>query len=131
MKRKYLITLVKRSCAVFALTLCGAIVLGAAGCGSTATTTTAAAIVTTTTTTAPTTATTAPTTATTVAAEERTAAVIQETTLEGMTVVATVKFEDGTTAPATFDLTGNNTAAPGMQCVVVSRDGKWVIVEVK
>ena len=124
MKRKYLITRVKRSCAVFALALSCALVLGAAGCGSTATTTTAAAIVTTTTT-------TAPTTATTVAGEERKAAVIEKTALEGMTVVATVKFEDGTTAPATFDLTGNNTAAPGMQCVVVSRDGKWVIVEVK
>jgi hypothetical protein len=66
--------------------------------------------------------------------EERRAALIKGINLEGMPVTAFVTFADGTTARAIVDfeeLAGSKTAEPGMECVVVSRDGGWVLVEVK
>ncbi len=137
MKRSRLITLAKRSCPVFALVLCCVLVLAAGGCGGGeegATTTTSGS---TTTVGAP--AQTTTSTASASQSQERRAAVISEVKLDGMTISAVVTFEDGTTAPATFDMdeitqqgtvSGTNLAA-GMECVVVSRDGAWVVVEVK
>ncbi len=51
-----------------------------------------------------------------------------------MPVTALVRFADGTTALAIVDieeLAGSKAVKPGMECVVVSRNGGWVLVEVE
>lgn len=85
-----------------------------------------------------TTTTTAPTTTTLPGPREgdRRPAVIgeirAELTAEGMGPwTTTVTLEDGTSAPATFDLPDETTVGMGMECVVEYRDGGWVIVEVE
>jgi phosphopantetheine adenylyltransferase len=66
--------------------------------------------------------------------EERRAALIKGINLESMPVTAFVTFADGTTALAIVDIeepAGTKAVRPGMECVVVSRDAGWVLVEVK
>lgn len=51
-----------------------------------------------------------------------------------MPVTALVRFADGTTALAIVDieeLAWSKAVKPGMECVVVSRNGGWVLVEVE